>query len=133
MKLLPQYKRIVGRELSLAKQICGLTNGNDPQRHQPCPFCNDYDSFYFLKGDAGRTARFHCQQCGFSGCLFDLICKLQNKEWAEAYAIVSKVIDSRKRPKKPVVGMKRGKPAPGTARKRKQQKKVKIKSTPSLW
>jgi phage/plasmid primase-like uncharacterized protein len=130
MPLLPQYKRIARREISLAKEILGLTSGNDPKdpkRQQPCPICGGYDSFYFVESTPSMSGKFHCQQCDFSGNLYNLICKVKNVECKDADAIISQVIESRKRPKKPRTGIKQGRRAPGALKLSKPPKTPKPK------
>ena len=84
----PDFKQlqadIKGREFVLAKQIFGLTDGNDSEYRQVCPLCGAADSFYF------RSPKFCCTLCNFTGELIQLVHKVRQVSHNAAYDIIVK-------------------------------------------
>ena len=82
---------ISGQEFSLARQILGLSNGNeqnDPEHHQPCPIhdCDsDDDAFYFRE----KSGTFHCRKCKFNGDIIDWVAKVKGISKIEAFDIIA--------------------------------------------
>ena len=71
------------RVFELAKEVCSLTDGkHQTEHHQPCPVCRDGDNrFRFYP----KEKTFHCRRCGFGGDIFQLVEKVFNESFADAY------------------------------------------------
>lgn len=84
-------QEIAHRVFDIAKQLFGLTDGNnphDPEHHQPSPIpgsASDTDGFWF----SPQTKIFHDRQTGFKGDIFALVEKIHNVGFKEAFDIVA--------------------------------------------
>ena len=76
-----------GREFDIAQRYCGIAPGRcgDREHHQPCPFCEGKDRFWFYP----KTGTFHCRQCEFGGNIIDLLITVNRLTFRQAIEILA--------------------------------------------
>jgi len=81
--------RISERVFDIAKQLFGLTDGDNRKEHnQPCPVCREGTNRFWFSPDR-RT--FHCRKCMFGGDIINLAEKVFGFSFVEAFDRVANV------------------------------------------
>jgi hypothetical protein len=76
-------QHIRGREFDIAKELFGMTDGDNRKEHnQPCPVCREGTNRFWFSPER-RT--FHCRKCGFGGDIIRLAEKVFDLTFREAF------------------------------------------------
>lgn len=76
-----------GNEFDIAQRYCGISPGRrgDREHHQPCPFCEGKDRFWFY----AKFGTFHCRHCGFGGNIIDLLIAVNSLTYRKATELLA--------------------------------------------